>query len=718
MHRWFFAIEREECEQKVKDNKDTTNIVAEETNVEEIIYTDWPFCVTVRAMLQGNEILAITGNCDELGNWDPKRLVLMNRVTSSRSSHCTTHKFAATVRIPRNHDVEYRYVIVGLNDYILRDYIIRFWEVHPVPRVIRSCQNLLKDCDVFGRQNPHSKESRVDRGWVTNECYVHFRIFNAPFIWQKQSPRLIYVHMQPMFERELECNKTVSPRNTHISANFSMSESIVVNQRETFLAFTEVCNLRQPTRLHYQMGYGEPCGPDDMQIYHCSVSNLELTLYRLDLFTFAQKAGADEPPYHYGYGLIRPEELLNTEGSVRVHITCASTQRPLIEMDVKYLIIRPLEGLECNMKITYERYWQPAHKTMEIGHRGTGITYFHNEDIHRENTLHAFKQAQLNNAHMVELDVQLTKDAKVVVYHDFTLKFGLCTSSSIQKMVNTHDIFVFPYELMTRIKLIAMGGVKRGEHLVVPIEAFLYDDLRLANPLLLSSKESFENNTEKPFPLLSDLFDEKISGLTEKLGFNIEVKWPQIETNGRWQDDSFKPTFDRNFYVDTILELVFRLAGKRRIIFSCFDADICLMLRFKQNLYPVMLLVNDPEKPLQFMDERVNKTEQALHLAYSFEFLGMDLFAGIVLCHPLLLGEIRELHMNIITYGAPNNCEGIREKCKRYGLVGITYDRIQHPNQVGEAAQGIICCIDTMATRLFIRLLQETEILNKQFRKR
>lgn len=718
MHRWFFAIEREECEEKQKVEVDTANEVAEEAIVEEIIYTDWPFCVTVRAPLQGNECLAITGNCDELGNWDPKKLVLMERQGNPSSIYqCTCHKFTVTVRIPRNQDIEYRYVIVGLSQF-LTEWIIRFWEVHPVPRIIRTCDTMLKDCDTFGRQNTQPHDYKVDRGWATIECYVQFRIFNSPFIWQKQSPRLIYVHMQPMYEREpMECDKSLSviPDARTNSVGSTRGHSIMA---KSGLAFTEVCSLVKPQPLHYQVCHGAPCGPKDLQVYHCTVGNIENTLYRLDLYTFAQKAGADEPPYHYGYGHIRPEELLNTEGSIRVQITCASTHRPLIEMDVKYLIIRPLEGLECNMKITYERYARPQHKPMEIGHRGTGNTYFHNEDLHRENTLHAFQQAQFHKANMVELDVQLTKDAKVVVYHDFTLKFGLCSSTSIQKLVNTHDIFIFPYEQMTRIKLIAMGGVRRGEHLVVPIEGFLYDDLRLAAPLLFATKESFENNTDKPFPLLSDLFDEKISGLTDKLGFNIEVKWPQMENNGRWQENSFKPTFDRNFYVDTILEVVFQMAGKRRIIFSSFDADICLMLRFKQNLYPVMLLISDPEKPLQFLDERVSNLEHALHLAYSFEFLGVDLYAGIVLCHPIMLGQIRELHMNVFTYGAPNNDEEVRDKAKRFGLMGITYDRIDHPHEQGEAVQGIVCCIDTMATRLFIRLLQETEILNKQMRRR
>lgn len=35
--------------------------------------------------------------------------------------------------------------------------------------------------------------------------------------------------------------------------------------------------------------------------------------------------------------------------------------------------------------------------------------------------------------------------------------------------------------------------------------------------------------------------------------------------------------FERNLYVDTILREIFKYAGNRRILFSCFDPDTCAM---------------------------------------------------------------------------------------------------------------------------------------------
>lgn len=88
----------------------------------------------------------------------------------------------------------------------------------------------------------------------------------------------------------------------------------------------------------------------------------------------------------------------------------------------------------------------------------------------------------------------------------------------------------------------------------------------------------------QPFPLL----EEALTVIDEKVGFNIEVKWAQLLENGQLEENH--QGIDRNIYVDCILNTVLANSGKRRIIFSCFDADICVMLRNKQNIFPVMFL--------------------------------------------------------------------------------------------------------------------------------
>ena len=62
--------------------------------------------------------------------------------------------------------------------------------------------------------------------------------------------------------------------------------------------------------------------------------------------------------------------------------------------------------------------------------------------------------------------------------------------------------------------------------------------------------------------------------IPESVGFNIEVKYPVPELSN---DVYSFPYFDRNLMADQILKVVLPHAGHRKIIFSCFDADMCTL---------------------------------------------------------------------------------------------------------------------------------------------
>ena len=62
--------------------------------------------------------------------------------------------------------------------------------------------------------------------------------------------------------------------------------------------------------------------------------------------------------------------------------------------------------------------------------------------------------------------------------------------------------------------------------------------------------------------------------LPPHIGFNIEVKYPVPDRDST--KDTFR-YFERNMMADLILKVVYRLARRRKIIFSCFDADMCTM---------------------------------------------------------------------------------------------------------------------------------------------
>ncbi|VDO82237.1 unnamed protein product [Schistosoma curassoni] len=65
-----------------------------------------------------------------------------------------------------------------------------------------------------------------------------------------------------------------------------------------------------------------------------------------------------------------------------------------------------------------------------------------------------------------------------------------------------------------------------------------------------------------------------------------------LRQDGSSEMDHF---FEYNFYVDTILREILTHAGKRRILLSCFDPNVCVMLQLKQQIYPVFQLGISPE---------------------------------------------------------------------------------------------------------------------------
>ncbi|RVE40680.1 hypothetical protein evm_014669, partial [Chilo suppressalis] len=90
----------------------------------------------------------------------------------------------------------------------------------------------------------------------------------------------------------------------------------------------------------------------------------------------------------------------------------------------------------------------------------------------------------------------------------------------------------------------------------------------------------------QPFPTLEDV----LKTIDLHVGFNVELKWTMEMDDGTFELNN---PFDMNTYVDKVLEVVLKNAGGRRIVFSCFNPDICTMVRYKQNKYPVMFLTVD-----------------------------------------------------------------------------------------------------------------------------
>ena len=94
-----------------------------------------------------------------------------------------------------------------------------------------------------------------------------------------------------------------------------------------------------------------------------------------------------------------------------------------------------------------------------------------------------------------------------------------------------------------------------------------------------------KNYIEDSYPTLEECFRD----IPIHTGFNIEMKYPLQENIDK---QALHHIPERNDYVDSILNVVFSCAGERKIIFSSFDPDVCILLSLKQPRYPIFFLTH------------------------------------------------------------------------------------------------------------------------------
>jgi glycerophosphoryl diester phosphodiesterase len=71
-----------------------------------------------------------------------------------------------------------------------------------------------------------------------------------------------------------------------------------------------------------------------------------------------------------------------------------------------------------------------------IAHRGYS-------DLHKDNTMEAFNAAIENNFDIIELDIQLTKDNRIIIYHDINI------NDKFVRNMNLDEIQKFDSDIMT-----------------------------------------------------------------------------------------------------------------------------------------------------------------------------------------------------------------------------------------------------------------------------
>ncbi|VDL34392.1 unnamed protein product [Hymenolepis diminuta] len=247
-------------------------------------------------------------------------------------------------------------------------------------------------------------------------------------------------------------------------------------------------------------------------------------------------------------------EVLNSDDvAIQLEFFIEVVKQNGCKNDVSYMVIKPIVGGPLpKLDVSYKHYWKKR-DALDIGHRGMGTYYLTEKEKAeakpapvKENTLGSFQAAVKHGADFVEMDVQLTKDHVVVVYHDFeTKKKGQLKNFPV-------PVKDLPFEYLRELRL---------QHATVLTEPQTDEDM---------DREDSDPVELQDFPLLRQCLQE----VDPELGFDIEVKYPLDLKTGESEMSNF---FERNFYIDTILREIFKYCGNRRILLSCFDPDTCAM---------------------------------------------------------------------------------------------------------------------------------------------
>lgn len=359
-----------------------------------------------------------------------------------------------------------------------------------------------------------------------------------------------------------------------------------------------------------------------------------------------------------------------------------------------FLIVAPFRGPLTNNIPKQKLHLADYEKPIVIGHRGTG----QNDPSRRrlqigENTLDSFQSAKDFGASYIEFDVQITKDGAPIIYHDF-----LMSETGIDAPLHTVSLEQFMYvdedqskpmdtlsaaekKYLERNGNAAAQGLKQRSHSLIGFEQGRAQDLinRMKHTFefkLNESRgfESYKGNIRSEyirasFLRLEDLFHK----LPEDMSFDVEIKYPMLFEAHDWHMDQY--ALEANYVVDTILSVVLRLAGKRKLFFSSFSPEICILFALKQNTYPVLFLTESGHIPSA--DARADSLQDALHFARAWGLPGIIARSQPLIASPFLVRHVKDHDLLCISWGELNDEPKNAEIQAEAGLDAIIVNNVK-----------------------------------------
>ncbi|KAJ8270481.1 hypothetical protein GJAV_G00115290 [Gymnothorax javanicus] len=599
---------------------------------------------SVRGSTCLGEQIGIVGSCEALGSWCSQRAVPLQPQEDDGAL------WKRTVCVPKGVECKYRY----FQGFFLESkhagdpcqVIVNKWETHHHPRALNSELDLSIDDGHFGFYND---VECVDSGWLTCQTEIRLRLH-----FSEKSPVSI---TKKKFKKSRFRIKLNLEGFEEEGDEEDQSPSLW-NRMANSLEISMISNSGYKSR-HSQPEHGyalEPSQWTEYSIHTIHPDNLELTFEFFEEDLSERVHQDDVHPGLVGTACLLSSSFQDSgksRGVAMLPIMSRNARHTIGKVRVDYLVIRPIKGLMCDMRSCFTKYWRKR-SALDVGHRGAGSSSHAAKHTKvRENTIASFKSAASHGAAYVEFDVHLSKDCIPIVYHDLTC----CIST--KKKNDKHSLELFE----------------------VPVKDLTFDQLQLLKLAHATAMKVNDQDTQdeeeyiaehQPFPSLDQIFH----AVPEHVGFNIELKWISQLKDGSW-DGNLSSYFDMNLFVDIILKCVHQNAGKRRIVFSCFDPDICSMVRQKQNRYPILFLTQGFSTVYpELMDIRCQTTPIAMSFAQSEDLLGISANTEDLLRKMDAISEAHSKGLVVFCWGDDNNNHEIRRKLREHNIDGLIYDSI------------------------------------------
>ncbi|XP_011199938.2 glycerophosphocholine phosphodiesterase GPCPD1 isoform X2 [Bactrocera dorsalis] len=576
------------------------------------------FAVELYTDLGPSERVGLTGDVKALGEWRLERAIALEPQQGDR-------RWQANVLLQTCRNISYRYFIYVEDKQGRKQ--IRRWETRLQPRVLKPAgaesPNSETRIDRFGDADG-SGETQVNRGWLTNDCIVQLKF---------EREQMFQVLDIEKFDPADEVLVKILPLNEE-------------GEPTEAGVHVEVAKLKYAqSHLQPQQAFGIAYEQGDIVVFHITAPCPLQTAFAIIFHT------PDQRPV--GKAVITAAQLEGSEGVLELSITepVPEATTVIARLTLPYLIVKPFADKTLDFRTTYAHYWPRSWPNLNVGHRGNGRSYIANPPAERENTIASFMRAYEKFADMIELDVHLTADGVPVIYHDFGMRTAP-QGKNITKAEQLQYVLIkdINYEKLKQLRVFAIINGK---------------------PVEFPSHNAEPRVEHRIFPTLVDVLE----GLPKSLGIDVEIKWPQRRASGAPEAHQ---TIDKNFFTDRVLATVINHGCGRPLLFSSFDADICTMLRFKQNLFPVMFLTQGQTKKWSpFMDLRTRTVEQAINNAQAFELAGTAPHAEDLLSEEgaQLLQKARDLGQISLVWGDDCNSKERVQYFVEIGATATCYDR-------------------------------------------